>query len=292
MRIIVIGANGYLAQNLISRLMTKHQIFCFVRNKVANPLAEIQYFETKDLLYLKRDILKIQPNTIINLASSYYADHEYENIAQIINVEVGLSAHLAQICADLQIHLLLTKSLFQKTSKGSAINLYSASKNARDEIINYYVICKNLKLVNLLLGDVYGTNDFRNKLVPKVIEHINKNYSSEFKIGNPSRIFYPIYVEDVLSVIEIILSRIETGFRCDGDYQCFPSGGITLKKFVDIVQQIVSKEKFGVKWEEPIENFRDTKFTEPLDLINLLSDFTDFETGLRTLLISSTTQAG
>jgi len=292
MKIILIGANGYLARNLINKLMVKHQVFGFVRNKIKNSLDEIQYFETKNLLCLRGDILRIQPNVIINLASSYYADHEYENIDQIIKVEVGLSAHLAEICADLQIYLFQTKSLFQKTLKGSAINLYSASKNARDEIMNYYVICKNLKLINILLGDVYGTNDLRNKLIPNVIEHINQNRTSEFTLGNPNRKFYPIYLEDVINVIEIILSRIAAGYQSAGDYQCFPAGGVSLQKFVDTVQQIATKEKFRVEWQGSVENFRDTKFTEPSDLINVLASFTDLEAGIRVLLNSSTKQAG
>jgi hypothetical protein len=61
---------------------------------------------------------------------------------------------------------------------------------------------------------------------------------------------------------------------------------------VDEVQQIVSKEKFSVKWGEPIENFRDTNFMEPTDMINVLTNFTDFETGFRNLLVSTNHQVG
>ena len=286
MRIVLVGAGGYLARNLILTLEPKHEIHCFVRTILKNSLNQDRYYETKDMAQLRDDIIKIQPQLIINLASGYFAQHEYRDINQVIDVEINLPAHLAEICTDLGVYLLQTKSLFQNTSKGSAINLYSASKNARDELMNYYVVCKELKLINLLLGDVYGKNDNRKKLIPNVIAHIRGNSSKPFTLGNPDQRFYPVYLDDVIAVIEIVLSKIETGIECTENYRCYPLNGITLEMFVHIIQSIISKENFKVNWEISREDFRYTRFLEPETCIDVLNTYTTLESGFRTILSS------
>jgi hypothetical protein len=45
------------------------------------------------------------------------------------------------------------------------------------------------------------------------------------------------------------------------------------------VQDIVSKERFRVSWDKFEKDFRDTDIVPPINLINLISEFTTFEKG-------------
>ncbi len=284
MKIVVVGANGYLARNLVQRLEIQYEIFSFVRSYPSGRVKDSRIFGTKDYSKIRSNMLSIKPNLIINLASDYSAHHRYENIKPIIDTEINLSAHLAEICCELKIPMLQTKSLFQKSVKNSGINLYAASKNARDALMQYFIEFNELTLINILLGDVYGFADTRKKLIPSVIAHLEAGVNSKFVLENPERKFYPIYLEDVLYVITTTIKKIEAGSMKSGDVHCFQKDGMTLKNFVDKVQAIVSKDRFMVSWLYQSIEFRETELVVPSDLISLVSEFTPFETGFRSVL--------
>jgi CDP-3, 6-dideoxy-D-glycero-L-glycero-4-hexulose-4-reductase len=284
MKIVVVGANGFLARNLAEKLEIHYEVFRFVRSHPLGKLKDSQIFETKDFSKIRSNILSIKPDLIINLASDYSVLHQYEGIKTIIDTEINLPAHLADICCELGIYLMQTKSLFQKSEKNSGINLYAASKNARDELMKYYIAFNQLKLINFLLGDVYGYADTREKLIPSVIAHVEAGDSSNFILENPERKFYPIYLEDVLHIIITAIKRIESKSMKLGDVQCFQEDGMTLKNFVDEVQAIVSKDRFNVSWLLKSTEFRETELVVPSDLISLVSKFTPFEIGFRSVL--------
>jgi nucleoside-diphosphate-sugar epimerase len=287
MKIVVVGANGYLARNLVQKLEIQYEVFSFIRSHQPNKLNHSGIFETKDFSQIRSNMLTIKPNLIINLASDYSAQHHYEGINTIINTEINLSAHLADICCELGIYLMHTKSLFQKSEKNAGINLYAASKNARDALMQYFIAFNELNLINIILGDVYGYGDNRKKLIPSVIAHIAAGDNSNFVLENPERKFYPIYLEDVLNVITTVIKKIETGSIKLGDVQCFHKDGMTLKNFVDKVQTVVSKDRFEVSWLQQSTEFRETKLVVPNNLISLVSEFTPFETGFRSILNTS-----
>jgi nucleoside-diphosphate-sugar epimerase len=284
MKIVVVGANGFLARNLVQKLEIHYEVFSFVRSHPLDKVKDSRIFETKDFSKIRSKMLSIKPDLIINLASDYSVKHHYEGIKTIINTEINLSAHLADICCELGINLMQTKSLFQKSEKNSGINLYAASKNARDELMQYFVAFNQLNLINILLGDVYGYADSRNKLIPSVIAHIEAGNNSNFILENPERKFYPIYLEDVLYIMETAIKKIEAGLMKSGDVQCFDRDGMTLKNFVDKVQTIVPKDRFNVSWLHQSTEFRETELVVPSDLISLVSKLTPFEIGFRSVL--------
>jgi nucleoside-diphosphate-sugar epimerase len=284
MKIVVVGANGFLARNLVQKLEIHYEVFSFIRTHPLDKLKDSRIFETKDFSKIRSNMLSIKPDLIINLASDYSVQHHYEGIKTIINTEINLSAHLADICCELGIILMQTKSLFQKSEKNSGINLYAASKNARDELMQYFVAFNQLNLINILLGDVYGYADSRNKLIPSVIAHIEAGNNSNFFLENPERKFYPIYLEDVLYIMATAIKKIEAGSMKSGDVQCFDRDGMTLKNFVDKVQTIVPKDRFNVSWLHQSTEFRETELVVPSDLISLVSKLTPFEIGFRSVL--------
>ena len=284
MKIVVIGANGYIARNLILKLAIKHEIFSFVKKYPQSRLNKNHIFETIDLTQFRINVINIQPDIIINLASGYSVQHNYEGIKTIIDTEINLSAHIAEICCELGIYLIQTKSLFQKSTKGSGINLYAASKNSRDELMQYFIMFNKLKLINILLGDVYGYDDNRKKLIPSVIAHMKSESKSNFTLENPDKKFYPIYLDDVLAVIEIVINKIDIGDIELGDVQCFLLDGMTLNSFVNKVQTNISKDRFHVSWMGISTDFRETELVIPRNLISLLAEFTPFETGFQAVL--------
>jgi len=284
MKIVVVGANGYIARNLISRLVIKHEIFSFIKKHPESGSIEDYIFETRDVSELRKNILSIKPDLIINLASGYFTLHNYENIKTIVDTEVNLPVHLAEICCELGIYMIQTKSLFQKSVKESGINLYATAKNARDEFMQYFSVFNKLKLINILLGDVYGFDDHRNKLIPSVIAHLKSGSNANFTLDNPRRKFYPIYIDDVLTVMDKVIAKIETNDIRSENFQCFQSDGITLKDFVDKVQSIMPKNRFQFSWIDSSFDFRETELVIPSNLTCLITEFTSFEIGFKNVL--------
>ena len=182
MNIVVTGANGYLAKNLISKF-SHHTVILLTREN-----------NTEDFL------LNSNPDVIIHTICSY--GRKGESISEIYESNLLTGIKLLGI-----IQKLNKKVTFINcgTSLEKYTNLYSISKSQLVEF-GKFISNDTLQFINMNLEHFYGPNATNNFLT-FVINECLQNNNIPLTIGTQRRDF--IFIEDVLDAFSVIVENRE-----------------------------------------------------------------------------------
>jgi dTDP-glucose 4,6-dehydratase len=89
-------------------------------------------------------------------------------------------------------------------------NPYAASKAAAEMLVNAYFHSYKLKTIITRCNNVYGPNQYPEKLIPKFIQMLKNNQKCTIH-GNGSSLRSFIHVDDVCSAMDIIIHKGYTG---------------------------------------------------------------------------------
>ena len=246
--IIITGSNGFIGSNLVKTLSTTHKLILLVR--VKSKPKKTKYIFNKNISFkffknntdLKNLLKKIKGSWLIHCATHYVKKHQSNDIAKIINSNIELGTILLD-----NLNIMGTKNFINFSTiwenyngiKNNPHNLYSASKQAFEKIINYYQINnKKINFYSLVISDTYGANDKRQKLISVLKKNIiNKK---ETKIISKNLHINLLNVNDIVSGVFILLkSKIKPGKYSMINKIPF--------KAIDLIQQIQKRVKSQVK---------------------------------------------
>jgi CDP-paratose synthetase len=174
-KIFVTGATGFIGKHLCKALVKeKHQITAFVRHgaevKDLRILEEngINIFtDTKELKHINEYFSHNHFDGVIHLATCYIAQHDFEDIDNLVEANLSFSLKIIDAAASSGIDWFINTGTFwqhYENKKYSPGNLYSATKQAFEDLAQYYIETSDIKFVTLKLNDTYGPNDTRNKI--------------------------------------------------------------------------------------------------------------------------------
>jgi nucleoside-diphosphate-sugar epimerase len=207
MHILITGASGYIGSNLLDKLI-KDDIY--------------------DISILIRSSTK---SDFVNRYKDLVSIHEYKGFESLNNLmkskkKVDLVVHLAgysrsgltekEVNANLEGNLLLTAhileamrfsgvsqiintgSYWEFDEKGNNVpnTPYSICKSTSRKLIDYYSKVYNFKFINLIVYDVYGTNDQRNKILSSILK-LRDNETFNTTRGEQEISF--VYIDDIVA---------------------------------------------------------------------------------------------
>ena len=226
MKIIILGANGFIGRRILNRLYPSHQVLaCSLHPDI---LPEESYrFETIDMLdYTAMTTLlnDFQPEVMINASALSVVDYCEQHQEEAYAMNVTAVKHLAEYSRDHSCRLihLSTDFVFDGTSSiaytetdaPNPVNYYGKTKQWSEEVIGQ--LCTDYAIVRVEV--VYG------KPLPKQhgnIVHLVKNrLENRQSIRVVSDQFRsPTWVEDIACAIEQLLSNQHQGIYhiCGGE---------------------------------------------------------------------------
>ena len=216
-KILITGSTGFIGKNLLDYfLKKKYFIFSLLRKSKKNIRFVKEYKINKnfksiiflDMDDLNKQLLNYKIDYVIHAATHYVKNHEYSDIKKIIESNVLLPTIIADLLCKKKIKKFINfGTVWQhfNNKKDYAYNLYASSKQAFNNILNYY---KNhfseTKFYNLLISDTFGKNDERKKLIPLII----KNYNKKNTINIPKNLSVNLVnVKYITNVIENIINK-------------------------------------------------------------------------------------
>lgn len=172
---VVTGATGYIGSHLVKELLDNDwDVYAIVRDgsKCENLLSisdKINIFEYNgNVERMSCFFKKIHPEVVFHLAAAVKNDSQLGDAKDIIkgNIEFGTDILEAMRYADIK-QIINTGTYWQNldTDAYNPVNLYAATKEAFEHILEYYVKAWNFKVITLRLYDVYGEDDVRPKLL-------------------------------------------------------------------------------------------------------------------------------
>ena len=247
MKILITGASGSIGKTLIPILIKQYNILCLGKTKVnIKDVTNIfcDFNEKLDKLYLPNDI-----DVIIHLAQSNKF-RDFPNSAEhIYNVNVRSTLFLADFAKSNNIRKFIYASSggiygnrnfgFTETDNVPVDDLgfYLGSKLCSEIILDNYKEMFDVVLLRLFF--VFGKDQSKNMLIPRLINNIKKNNKIIIDKSGGIKI-NPIYVNDaVASIIESI--------KLEGSHKINVAGNEILS-IKDISEKIAKKLGLPVKY--------------------------------------------
>lgn len=188
-------------------------------------------------------MLKAAPTIVYHCASEFLVSHEAHQIKDLISNNILFPTHLLEAMVKCNVRKIVnTGSCWQNYKKDTyhPVNLYAATKQSFEDILEYYVDTEYITAVTLRLYDTYGENDSRKKIVNLLLNSTRDNTVLELSPGDQK--LYLVHITDVVrafTLCEEIMSRINKGHYI---YSLKSKAALSLKELVAQCESI-----WGVK---------------------------------------------
>jgi nucleoside-diphosphate-sugar epimerase len=200
---------------------------------------------------VSRIVKECRPTVVFHLASLFISDHVEKDIFPLISSNVLLGTQLAEA---MKINgcrrLVNTGTSWQHFENAGyrPVNLYSATKQAFEDILQYYVESGALSVINLKLFDTYGPNDKRPKLF-SILKEAGLS-RKPLKMSPGKQLIDLVHIDDVVDAFLLAaeLSGRKGATRMDS-YAVSSGHPLELKELVVLVEKAFGRS-IPVLWGE------------------------------------------
>ena len=233
--VLVLGGNGYLGSKIINKLLTADNVFCTIKKGESLNLLEKKkniHVVSNNLDEIKEVIAQNRIDVLINTVCCY--ERNGTPLSNVVDANLVFPISVIPYAIENGINKIITID----TSLPENVNLYSMTKKTIANIGKYY--CENYQNItfyNILLENFYGKDEPKNRFLHIMVDKLKKNEPLELTSGTQRRDF--IYIDDVLSAFEILLSNNDVG------YHNIPVGtgeGPTIKEVICYLKKITDSK--------------------------------------------------
>ena len=172
MKILVSGATEFIGKNLVKRLLKENNTV----HALARPSTDLDSLEKNVLPYvfdgdaakLTAFMQKEKFDGVVHLASLVLpGEHTPEQIKVLIDSNVLFATLLLEASAKSKTPWFINTGTFWQHYEGkkySPVNLYAATKQAFEDIAEYYIETTDIDFVTIKLNDTFGPFDTRPKI--------------------------------------------------------------------------------------------------------------------------------
>ena len=291
---MITGASGFLGRHVVEEIRkSNHPIFAICRSRFDTPtnlkreeIASVDSSSTVnefEAFFAKIDY----PVVLVHLAAHYSNLHSADDVSKLVETNIHFPARLidALSSAKPNSNVINISTLFQRfeSSDYSPLSLYGATKESFLKILDFYAESEILKIVDITIGDTYGSNDSRRKLINLLISHVGS--TDTLRLGSGRQNMSLMHITDVARGISQLIENhksIPSGEVWRVQIQ--PTENITVRELVNRIEKISGKSMCCT-----FDASRDRKreIYAPIQGLKKLPNYKpliDLETGLKSLL--------
>ena len=254
-RAIVTGATGFVGSNLCKYLIENNWEVSIISRpssdytNINSVLNKVQLFEydwnvEKLISFFKEK----EADVVFHLASLFIAEHESNQINQLVDSNIKFGLHILEAMKESSTKQLIntgTSWQHYHTNEYNPVNLYAATKQAFESLIQYYTEAENIRCITLKLFDTYGESDTRPKLINLLHKFADEN--KELNMSPGEQILDLVHVDDV---VRAFVKAYEYLVEHRTKYEEFGVGSrkpIQLKDLIDKFELVTGK-KLNIIW--------------------------------------------
>ena len=221
MKILVTGANGFLGQPTVGKLINQgHRVVCLGRHDPK--LKAVDFFKadlTKPLELIKAVSAIKSVDALLHLAafvpkkadSDNPRDNYLNNLVGTINVVEAFAATKKIIFASTAEVYGLPKSErpIKESDNPNPISYYALSKLAAEDFLKAFGEKNNKQIIILRFSVLYGSNDQINRAIPNFISAAKRGENLKVFGGSEKRNY--LYIDDAVDAILLSLNSKQTG---------------------------------------------------------------------------------
>ena len=258
MKIIVTGATGYIGSNTCKALLERgHTVLGLLRESSNTDFLLTTAPKTKLMRYhsyydLQDIVQEENADAIIHLAASFDASDNFDQITKLLRDNIEFTTFLLKSAMGTSLqHLIYACSSWQfdDNFNESSQNLYASTKNAANQILEYFTKLQNLNFLKLALFDVYGPFDPRSKLISSLPSFARRNSCLELSPGKQTLDL--VYIDDVCSAFSEAIELCKNSRHQLRESYTVRTGKVhTLEYLLNYFNDVSGKQmtlKFGCK---------------------------------------------
>ncbi|RII29166.1 MAG: NAD-dependent dehydratase [Geobacter sp.] len=250
MRALVTGATGFVGSHLAQCLVAGGwKVHLIVRPESdllpLNNISGVVTFHQHDgsTEGMQQIVTQAKPDVVFHLASLALVQHQVKDIEPLISSNILFATQLAEAMTACGVSRLVNTGTYWQhfESRGYCpVNLYSATKQAFESILQFYLETTPLKVITLKLFDTYGPGDPR----PKLFTLLRKAAAEQITLAmSPGeQLIDLVYIDDVtdafLVAADRLLAEVVEGHE---EYAVTSGRPIELKELVEIYGRVMSK---------------------------------------------------
>ncbi len=194
-----------------------------------------------------------RPDVVFHLAARYIATHTPGDVTDLIANNVGLTARICEAASGTGCRALVyAGTAWQNAGSApgddtpSPNTLYAASKQAGDEVIDYYARARDLGAITLKIYDSYGPGDPRRKFLTVLDGTMARGETMKASPGDQK--LHTVHVDDLVDGFVHAGNLLTTGERSGRHSFTLPSPcAITLRELAQTWARATGVE-LSVEW--------------------------------------------
>lgn len=251
MKTIVVGADGFVGQNLSHR--GNLSFYCFDNGFLHRRLGRKTQFAdiTRDLTKLEECMNSCAGSfKLVNLAAIHHIPYCNQHPDEALLVNVYGNMKLFELAAKYGCkHYLFASSgavyrpgenKHAECDQRQSSDVYSATKILAEDYLSVASLSYKLPVTSLRFFNIVGAYDITPHLVPDIVDQI-MSASKKIRLGNLTTVRDYISVEDICEVIETIISM-----KADKLYTVLNVGtgeGYTGHQILNIIRDLTGSDK-------------------------------------------------
>lgn len=266
MRILVTGADGFVAGYLIPKLHEdKHELFLIggckqvLKKKYGSFSICLSYLDFKQEK-LNQIVTKFSPEVVIHLAAYSTPSDSYSDMKRLFTANILFVGKILDALKRTKLKCFIYTGSCTEYYKGDGIfnptYLYSATKTAGRSILDYYSETYNYKTIFVVPYTVYGGINAQKKIIDILYDSLNSDFPVNTTFGEQVLDF--IHVLDLVELYLKILDHIDL-IPDKTNFHAGTGKGNTIRELVAILEKN-SNKKANINWGGIPYRKKDTMF--------------------------------
>ena len=286
MNILITGGCGFIGSNFINYIYDKYpsykiinidaMYYCASENNVRKDIQSSPRYifikgNVSDFSLIKYILKNEKISHIIHFAAQSHVDNSFEDSLQYTYDNVQGTHTLLEAVRttnpDILFYHFSTDEVYGESNINddnpktelsilSPTNPYAASKASAEMYVNSYIHSYNLKCIISRGNNVYGPNQYPEKLIPKFTKLLKEGKKCTIH-GDGSSLRSFIHVFDVCAAVDIILHKGKIG-------EIYNIGSNENNEYsvLDVAKMLIKKIKNTNDYKEYIEFVKDRPFND------------------------------
>lgn len=248
---VITGATGYIGSNLLRYLIAQDwEIYIIAQPEfgysniedVKDKIHIVEY--DKNINTLISFFNETNPDVVFHLAAAVISNHKPEQISILIESNILFGTQVLEAMRHSQTKLFInTGSYWQNynSDEYNPVDLYAATKESFEKIIQYYVDAHKFRCITLRLFDVYGENDRRPKLL-NLLSQIARD-GSTLDVSPGEQLLDLVHISDVCTAYLKSYELLQLNKSLKNEiYGVFTGERISLRQMISLFEEIIQKK--------------------------------------------------
>lgn len=247
---IITGATGYIGSHVAKHLLLKGwRISAICRKEsslknLENLIDRIEILQFNGEIELLIDHFRqFNPDIVLHIAAAVNTNPHSNQISNLIRSNIEFGTLILEAMRQSDCRLIVNTGTNWQNYNSNAYNpvdLYSATKEAFENILKHYVNTFDLRAITLRLYDVYGEDDIRPKLWNTLRKIAGTNATLNLTLGE--QLISLVHIDDVVNAYEIAADTLLRNEEIKNEIFGIPAKELRpLKEIVNLFESVIGK---------------------------------------------------